>query len=50
MKAFLVGLVVAVVAAVGTAWLYEILDVEAETYFQGRAANLVLDDDEPAPE
>ena len=50
MKAFLLGVVIAVVAAGGTAWLYEILDVQAEAYFQGRAANLVLDDQEPAPE
>ena len=48
MKAFLVGALIAVVAAGGTAWLYGILDVQAEAYFQGRATNLVLDE-EPSP-
>lgn len=50
MKAFLVGVALAVVAAAGTAWLYEIFDIQAEAYFQGRAANLVLDDHDPAPD
>ena len=47
MKAFLVGVTIAVVAAAGTAWLYEIFDVQAEAYFQGRATNLVLDETSP---
>lgn len=47
MKAFLLGVTVAVVLAVGTAWLYQIFDVQAEAYFQGRATNLVLDETSP---
>ena len=50
MKAFLVGVAIALVAAGGTAWLYAIFDVQAEAYFQGRAANLVLDDAAPRPD
>lgn len=47
MKAFLVGVSIAVVASAGTALLYEIFEVPAETYFQGRATNLILDEVSP---
>ena len=47
MKAFLAGTCLAVLVAVGTAFLYDRFAIQAEQYFQGRAANLQLDEVSP---
>lgn len=47
MKAFFAGACLAALMAVGTAFLYDELAIQAEHYFTGRAANLQLDEVSP---
>ena len=47
MKAFLAGACVAVLLALGTAFLYDRFAIPAEQYFSGRASNLNLDEVSP---